>query len=93
MDKKYQILTAHNVVSVRDVQQSPSRALRGITRVMKNGNTMGFYFSNEEFAEILEDLEALGSLELKQRVRQARQNLLKNKNFTSLSQVAKKYGL
>lgn len=94
MSKKYKYLLAQSVASVRDIQRSPSQALRGITRITKNGRSIGFYFSNEEFEEILEDLDALGSKELKKRVNDIRKDLIDDrKNLVSLDRVAKRYGL
>ena len=42
-------------------KKNPSKALRGVTRVMRGSKTIGFFFSNDELDEILEDLEALSS--------------------------------
>ncbi|MFH1252778.1 MAG: hypothetical protein V1664_00370 [Candidatus Uhrbacteria bacterium] len=90
--KSYQLLDKEQVASIRDIQKNPSQALRGITRVMRGGKTFGFFFSNEEFDEILEDLEAGACLELRRRVKAARQGLKKSQVFT-VEQLAAKYGL
>jgi hypothetical protein len=90
--KTYQLLTKERVASIRDVQKNPSQALRGITRVLRGNKTVGFFFSNEDFDEILEDLEAASSVDLRRRVRLVRQGLKKSQ-ISSLSIIAKKYGV
>jgi PHD/YefM family antitoxin component YafN of YafNO toxin-antitoxin module len=92
MAKAYQLLSREHVASVRDVQKNPSKALRGITRVTRGSKTVGFFFSNEEFDELLEDLEAAGSKALRSRVREARAGL-KAGEAVSLKAVAAKYGI
>lgn len=92
MAKMYQMLSKENVASVRDVQRNPSRALRGITRVMRGSKTVGFFFSNDEFDELLEDVEAAGSKSLRARVREARAGLKKGDTVT-LSSLSAKYGI
>lgn len=94
MSKAYQLLEREHVASIRDVQRNPSKSLRGITRVMKGSTTIGFFFSNEELDELLEDLEASSSTLLRGRVAEARKDLKKGcKNTVPLESVAKRYGL
>lgn len=81
MDKHYQLLTRENVASVRDVQKNPSKSLRGITRVMRGSKTIGFFFSNEELDDMLEDLEAASSKSLRARVKVARAGLKKGEGI------------
>lgn len=93
MSKKYQLLEKENVASIREIQINPSKVLKGITRVVKGGKTMGFYFSNEEFDEILEDIAAMASKDLRKRVKEARLQLSKGDSGIPLEDVAKSYGL
>ena len=60
---------------------------------MKGGKTMGFYFSNDEFEEILEDIAAMASKDLKKRVTEARLQLKSQQAGISLEKIAKEYGL
>lgn len=90
--KTYKILTVEKIASVRDIQRNPSKALTGLTRVMRGSKTMGYYFDVMSFDEVLEDLEALSSDELKTRVRSVRRGLKSNK-LKPLSSVAAKYGV
>ena len=64
MPKVYQLLTREHIASIRDVQKNPSKTLRGVTRVMRGSKTIGFYFSNEELDDLLEDLDAVAISDL-----------------------------
>lgn len=92
MNEKLQLFSNERVASVRDVQRSPSRALQGITRVMRGNQTLGFFLSSAELDELLEDMEALASKELKRRVRSARRGLCV-KGTISLNDMALQYGV
>lgn len=92
MSKVYHLLQREHVASIRDVQKNPSKSLRGMTRVMRGSKTFGFFFSSEEFDELLEDLEAASSKSLRARVRAARKGLKKG-DVVSLSMLAKEYGV
>lgn len=83
-------LTKEHVASIREIQRNPSKALRDITRVVRGSKTIGFFLSQEEFDELLEDLEALGSRALKARVRAARRG---NTAAPMLSDVLARYGV
>ena len=90
--KPYQLLTQERIASIRDVQKNPSKALRGITRVMRGSKTVGFFFSNDDFDEILEDIEAGACRDLRRRVKTARAGLKKGETF-SLESIAAKYAV
>lgn len=92
MTDKLQVLVGESIASIRDIQKNPSRALRGITRVVRGTKTVGFFFSNEELDDLLEDLEALSSPKFKRRVREARREL-KDKATVSFDRIAKRYGI
>lgn len=89
---KHSLLADERVASIRQVQKNPSAALRGITRVMRGSKTIGFFLSNEEFAELVESQEALASKRFVKTIAKARRATV-GKKGTSLSAVAKEYGL
>jgi len=92
MPKVYQLLTREHIASIRDVQKNPSKTLRGVTRVMRGSKTIGFYFSNEELDDLLEDLEAASSRSLRARVKKARHGLKKG-DVVAISDLAREYGV
>jgi len=53
---KFSMLANERIASIRDVQKNPSFALRGITRVTRGSKTIGFFLSNDEFANLVENL-------------------------------------
>ena len=92
MSKIYQLLSREHIASIRDVQKNPSKKLRDITRVMRGSKTLGFFFSNAEFDELLEDLEAAASTTLRARVKKARAGLKKG-DVVTIAELAPEYGL
>lgn len=86
------VLAREHVASIRDVQKNPSRALTGITRVVRGSKTIGFFLSNEEWAGVLEDFEAMGSASFRARIASARKQAKAGKT-TLFSDVAAQYGL
>lgn len=85
-----QVLQKERVASIRDIQKNPSRVLTGITRVVRGSKTIGFFLSNEEFDEFIEDVEASRSKELKRRVKKAHSSVQKHH---SLEKLAALYGV
>jgi PHD/YefM family antitoxin component YafN of YafNO toxin-antitoxin module len=85
-------LSREHVASIRDVQKNPSRALCGITRVVRGSKTIGFFLSNEEWEQLMEDIEASQSPTLKKSIAKARRELAAKKTV-SLEVVAKQYGI
>ena len=92
MTDKLKILGQESIASIRDIQKNPSKALQGITRVVRGSKTIGFFFSNEELGDLLEDIEAFSSSSFKARVKEARREMKVGKTVP-LSTIAKKYGL
>ena len=80
------------VASIREVQKNPSAALRGITRVTRGSKTIGFFLSNEEFIELVENQEALLSKHFLKAIGKARREATVHKG-TPLSALTKEYGL
>ena len=58
---RFTVLADEHTASVREIQRNPSRALRGITRVMNGSKTVGIYLSMEHFEELVENSEAVAS--------------------------------
>lgn len=92
MSPLHTLLTRERVASIREVQQNPSRALQGMTRVMRGSKTIGFFFANEDLDELLEDVEAASSPTLRRRVAAARKGS-KGKKTASAADLAKRYGM
>lgn len=92
MPPPYSILAKEHVASIREIQKNPSQALKGLTRVMRSGQTIGFFFPNDELENLLEDLEALSSPAFRSRIRQARNDLRRGKTV-SLKRIASRYGV
>ncbi len=90
MPARHLVLMHENTASIRDVQKSPSKALRGITRVMRGTKTIGFFFANDEAQSLFEDIEAARSTKLKTRLAHAKAN---PKDGVSLKKVMAEYGL
>ena len=89
---RHAILGRERVASIREIQRNPSRALCGITRVIRGSKTVGFFFDNEELDDLLEDIEALSSPRYLTRVRKARRELRSGKG-TPLEVIARRYGV
>ena len=89
---KFSLLADENTASVREIQRNPSRALRGITRVMRGSKTVGFFLSNENFDELVENQEATASRAHVRRVAQGRRDLAAGKGV-SLGTLSAKYGV
>lgn len=52
---KFTVLSQERVASIRDIQKNPSAALKGITRVMRGSKTIGFFLSNEDYKDFLDE--------------------------------------
>ena len=89
---KFALLADERVASIREVQKNPSAALRGITRVTRGSKTIGFFLSNEDFVELVENQEASSSKQFIKAMRKARRDMVTRKG-TSLSVLAKEYDL
>ena len=89
---KFSMLANERIASIRDVQKNPSFALRGITRVTRGSKTIGFFLSNDEFADLVENQEALSSKIFIRQVAQARRQA-RNRKLISLDTLAAEYGI
>ncbi|MDO8621794.1 MAG: hypothetical protein Q7R80_01020 [bacterium] len=89
---RHAILGREHVASIREIQRNPSRALHGITRVVRGSKTIGIFLDNDELDDLLEDFEALSSPRYLTRVRKARRELRSGKG-TSLDVIARRYGV
>lgn len=83
------LLKDEGVVNIKELQKSPSRHLTGITRILRGKSTLGYFFSEDTFSDLIEDLEAISNPRYLKSIMRAR----KNKKLMPLSQVKKKYGV
>ena len=77
------------VVNIKELQKSPSRHLKGITRILRGKKTIGHFLSERAFDDLLEDLEALSSPNFLKSIRAAR----KSRKYVTLEELEKRYGL
>jgi len=89
---RFTVLADEHTASVREIQRNPSRALRGITRVMNGSKTVGFYLSMEHFEELMENQEALASPRYLQLIAHARRDMKAGKG-KDIHELGAKYGL
>lgn len=92
MPHLFSALARERIASIRDVQKHPSRALAGITRVIRGGKTIGFFLANEEWSDLMEDVDAAHSPAFRARVKSARKQAAAG-TAAPLSDVAARYGL
>ena len=83
------LLKHESIVNIKELQKSPSRHLRGITRVLRGKTTLGYFFAENIFSDLIEDMEAMSSPNYLKSIMKAR----RSKKLTTLSQVKKKYGI
>lgn len=86
------MLAEERTASIRDIQKNPSAALRGVTRVMRGSETIGFFLSNEYFLDLVEDTQARKSKTFVKYVAASRRATKKTKG-TSLAALAAEYGI
>lgn len=82
-------LKNEGMVNIKELQKSPSRHLQGITRILRGKATLGYFFAEDIFNDLIEDMEAMSSPNYLKSIMKARQS----KKLMSLSQVEKKYGI
>lgn len=77
------ILQEEHIASVREVQKNPSKALRGVTRVMRGSKTLGFFLDQKAmrqfFEDIQENFEAANSKGLRKRLKKAEEDIKKGR--------------
>ena len=83
------LLQNEGVVNIKELQKSPSRYLRGITRILRGKETLGYFLTGSIFDDLIEDMEAMSSPNFIKSIIRARQS----KKLTSISDVAQKYGV
>lgn len=89
MLQSLKLLKNEKMVNIKELQKSPSRHLQGITRILRGKTTLGYFFAEKIFNDLVEDMEAMSSPNYLKSVMRAR----KNKRLTPLSQVKKRYGI
>lgn len=71
----FALLADEQIASIRDIQKNPSKTLRGITRVTRGSKTIGFFLSNEDFADLVENYEARSNPLFMKRIEIARRDM------------------
>ncbi len=91
----YTLIGQEKVVLIRELQKHPTKALQGVTRIMRGGESLGVFFPDAILEALMEDLEMLHSDRLKKRVKHVRNSLKRGgtKRFASARSVAKRYGV
>lgn len=77
------------VVNIKELQKSPSRHLKNITRILRGNQTLGYFLDEEAFDNLIEDLEAMSSPSYLDSIKKARAS----KKQYSIREVEKRYGL
>jgi len=77
------------VVNIKELQKSPSRHLKNITRILRGNQTLGYFLDQEAFENLVEDLQAMSSRSYLTSIKSARAG---KKQYT-LQEVEKRYGL
>ena len=85
-------IKSEHIVNVKELQKSPSRSLRGITRILRGKKSLGLFISEETINDFLEDLEAASSTTYLASIRTARREAKNRKNIT-LDTLKKRYGI
>ena len=88
----FTVVEKERIASIREIQKNPSRSLRGITRITRGGTTIGFFLSNDDFAELVETKEALSNLAFVKRVAKGRSELKAGRG-KCLKSLALEYGI
>ena len=83
------LLKHESMVNIKELQKSPSRHLQGVTRILRGKTTLGYFFAEDIFSDLIEDMEAMSSPNYLKSIMKAR----RSKKLTTLSQVKKKYGI
>ena len=89
MLKTLKSLQEERVVNIRDLQKSPSNSLKGITRILRGKNTLGYFLDPQALDDLIEDMEATKSPTYLKRIAAAR----KDKTRIPLTDVLKEYGI
>jgi len=86
------MLAKEKIVSIRELQKNPSKALQGVTRIIRNGKSVGLFLSDEMWDELQEDIEMMTSKGLEKRIAAARKQIKKG-TMKSLEEVMKEHGI
>ena len=83
------VLKQEHTVNIKELQKSPSRSLKGITRVLRGSDTLGYFLDAHLFEDFIEDLEAVTSATYQKRIKRARTQ----RGGLSIAQVKRRYGI
>ena len=84
-----QALKNEHVVNIKELQKSPSRHLKHMTRILRGKKTVGYFLDPEAFDDLIEDVEAATSPNFRKSIEQSRAS---KKTYT-LEKVKKQCGL
>ncbi len=82
-------LREERVVNIKELQKSPSKSLKGITRILRGKSTLGYFLDPQALDDLIEDFEAANSPAYLKRIAAAR----KDKTRIPLEDVLKRYGI
>lgn len=89
----FSTLADERIASIREIQKNPSRMLQGITRVTRGSRTIGFFLSNDDFADLVESQEALTSKPFLKRMAKTRRDIKAGKKTYTTRQVRERLGI
>lgn len=82
-------LKLEHVVNVKELQKSPSKSLKGLTRILRGSMTLGYFLDATIFEDFVEDLEAASSHSYRKRIAKARAS----RGGITFAQAKRRYGL
>lgn len=82
-------LKNEHVVNIKELQKSPSKHLKHITRILRGKKTLGYFLDPEALEDLIEDLEAASSPNFIKSIMKSRAS----KKVYTLDQVKKRYGI
>lgn len=92
MLNKLDLLTKENIVTIRDLQKNPSQALKGISRIIRNGKTVGFFFSQVDLEDLMADTEETVSPQFQKKIIAGKKQTARHQGM-ELADVKKRYGV
>ena len=89
---KLDLLSQENIVTIRDLQKNPSQALKGISRIIRNGKTVGFFFSQIDLEDLMTDIEEIINPRFQKKIIAGKKQISRRQGM-ELAAVKKRYGV
>ena len=89
MFETLKLLQKEHITSIKELQKSPSRHLKNITRIQRGKKTLGYFLDELAFGSLIEDMEAMQSETFIKSIEKTR----KQKKEYSLQEVKQRYGV